>query len=89
MTKNKKNVSFHSLFWIVYMFALLGSFEQAYQNGQPIWSGLIGFPFLHHYLMGFIGIAILWVWAFKEEYLSLGVYLKKKFTPYVKKVFPE
>ena len=71
--KNKKNVSFHSLFWVVYMLALLGSFEMAYQSpSHPIWSGTFGFPIPHHYLLGFMGVAILWLWAFKDEYIAVA-----------------
>ncbi len=45
-----------------YAVALCGSFEQALQNpsngGSPIFSSLYGAPFLHHYLTGFLILAV-------------------------------
>ena len=38
------NTGFWTLFW--------GAFEQALQNGQPIWSTQFGPPIPHHYLAG-------------------------------------
>jgi len=40
------NLGFATLFW--------GAFEFAYELGTPIWSGTLGFPVLHHYLIGAI-----------------------------------
>lgn len=44
--------------WLGLGLALAGSFEQALQNGDPIWSSAFGFPMLHHYLVGFIILAV-------------------------------
>ena len=38
--------------------ALAGSFEQALANGSPIWSSVFGFPMMHHYLIGFVILAV-------------------------------
>ena len=51
----------NSLFWIGYVVALLGAFEQANENGSPFWSSVLGFPFLHHMYYGFGLIAVAWV----------------------------
>ena len=37
-----------------YALALAGAFEQALDAGDPVWSSVFGFPFPHHYLLGFI-----------------------------------
>jgi len=64
---------FHVLFWISYVTAFWGSFELAYrlwENGlieSPIWSGTFGVPVPHHYILGFVGVAILWVFLSKED----------------------
>jgi len=42
----------HILFNLGYMTFFWGAYEQAYQNGQPIWSGTWGPPTPHHYLVG-------------------------------------
>ena len=44
--------------WFGLGLALAGSFEQALENGNPIWSSAFGFPMLHHYLVGFIILAV-------------------------------
>jgi hypothetical protein len=44
--------------WFGLGLALAGSFEQALANGNPIWSSAFGFPVLHHYLIGFIILAV-------------------------------
>lgn len=47
--------------WFGFAIALAGSFEQALDNGSPIWSSVFGFPVLHHYLIGFVilGVSLL------------------------------
>lgn len=44
--------------WFGLAIALLGSFEQANDSGSPFWSSVLGFPFIHHYLLGFIILAV-------------------------------
>jgi len=44
--------------WFSLGLALAGSFEQALENGDPIWSSAYGFPILHHYVIGFIILAV-------------------------------
>ena len=47
----------HVSFWIFWVVALLGSFEQTLNAGvNPIIGYGLGFPFLHHYLLGLLGI---------------------------------
>ena len=46
--------------------SLLAFFEQANDNGTPIWSSVLGPPFLHHGYYGFVLLTIcmlvyLWV----------------------------
>jgi hypothetical protein len=33
-------------------------FEQCLNNGSPIWSTVLGFPFIHHGYYGFIGLIV-------------------------------
>jgi hypothetical protein len=49
------------VFWVGYSIALLGAFEQANDNGSPIWSSVFGFPVLHHMYYGFFFAAVAWV----------------------------
>ncbi|MEM2107849.1 MAG: hypothetical protein QXL10_00995 [Candidatus Bathyarchaeia archaeon] len=44
-----------------YALALAGAFEQALGCGDPVWSSVFGFPFPHHYLIGFavLGVSLL------------------------------
>jgi len=54
--------------WIIFTISIVtafwGSFEFAYtlwEHGlisSPIWSGTIGYPVPHHYILGFIGAGI-------------------------------
>jgi hypothetical protein len=45
--------------WFRLGLALAGSFEQALRaSPSPIWSNVFGFPMLHHYLIGFIILAV-------------------------------
>jgi hypothetical protein len=51
----------HIIFWLFYITAFWGAFEQATNApGHPIWSDTWGFhfPIPHHYIVGFVGIAI-------------------------------
>ena len=54
------------IFWSGYVLALHGSVEQAIffsttNEGSALWSSWFGPPILHHYLIGFILIAIGWI----------------------------
>ena len=51
-------VTLHGIFWFSYAIALLGFFEQCLDNRSPIFSSVLGAPFLHHGYYGFIGMAI-------------------------------
>ena len=55
--------------WFGFTLALAGSFEQALQASEnPIWSSVMGFPFLHHYLLGFVVLAVsLIILEFRRE----------------------
>jgi hypothetical protein len=54
--------------WFGLGLALAGSFEQALENGDPVWSNVFGFPMLHHYLIGFIILAVsLLIQGWKRE----------------------
>ncbi|MFA5307205.1 MAG: hypothetical protein WC365_07200 [Candidatus Babeliales bacterium] len=48
----------HSLFWFGYAIAMLAFFEQCLDGGSPLWSSVLGTPFLHHGYYGFIIIAV-------------------------------
>ncbi len=52
----------NSFFWVGYTVALLGAFEQANDNCSPLWSSVLGFPFLHHMYYGFAAVGVAWVW---------------------------
>ncbi len=54
--------------WFGFTLALAGSFEQALANGNSFWSSVAGFPFLHHYLYGFLilGFCMIILEVFKE-----------------------
>ena len=54
------------IFWSGFVLALHGSMEQAIffsniNGGSVLWSSWFGSPILHHYLIGFILIALGWV----------------------------
>ena len=45
--------------WFGFALALAGSFEQALRaSPSPVWSSVFGFPMLHHYLVGFVILAV-------------------------------
>ena len=48
----KKRLILHILFNLGFVTFFWGAYEQAFQNGQPIWSGTFGHPIPHHYLIG-------------------------------------
>lgn len=59
--------------WFGFALALAGSFEQALQSGNPIWSSIFGFPILHHYLIGFLILAVsLLIIEFRSHQLKNG-----------------
>ena len=69
---NKYNTSLikHILFWVSYLTAFWGAFEMAYQSGShPIWSGTWGFPVLHHYVFGFVGIFVIYISFTKNDFI--------------------
>lgn len=66
----------HIIFWVFYITAFWGSFEQAYNSpGHPIWSSTWNtpIPIPHHYVVGFLGIAVAYIlftlddWTLQEE----------------------
>jgi hypothetical protein len=66
----------HLIFWLFYITAFWGAFEQAYTNpGHPIWSSTwnLPFPVPHHYVIGFIGMAVAYFlftmedWTLEQE----------------------
>ena len=64
ISNNRKKIVryiLHSVFWVGYTVALLAFFEQCNDSGYPIWSSVLGFPFLHHGYYGFIVIAISYI----------------------------
>ncbi|MFA5306639.1 MAG: hypothetical protein WC365_04260 [Candidatus Babeliales bacterium] len=54
----------HCLFWFSYATGLLAFFEQCLDNGSPIWSTVLGVPFMHHGYYGFIGIFVAYIIMF-------------------------
>lgn len=66
----------HLIFWLFYITAFWGSFEQAYKApGHPVWSTTwdTPLPIPHHYIIGFIGMAVAYFlftiedWTLEEE----------------------
>ena len=54
------------IFWSGFAIALHGSIEQAIffantNEGSALWSSWFGPPILHHYLIGFILVALGWI----------------------------
>lgn len=61
----------HLVFWLFYITAFWGAFEQAYEaSGDPIWSSTwnLPFPVPHHYIVGFIGMAVAYFMFTKEDW---------------------
>ncbi|MGD2201307.1 MAG: hypothetical protein PVJ38_06740 [Candidatus Bathyarchaeota archaeon] len=51
----------HIIFWLFYITAFWGAFEQAYNApGHPLWSDTwsLPLPVPHHYVVGFIGMGV-------------------------------
>ena len=47
-------------YWFFFSMALWGAFEMAYDAPcHPIWGDTWGFPCPHHYIVGFIGLAVI------------------------------
>jgi len=60
----------HLLFLTGYITAFWGAFEFAYQSSShPIFSGTWGFPIPHHYVIGFILIALSYFLFTKEDWI--------------------
>ena len=72
----KVRLLLHVLFWAFLMTAFWGSFEMAYKASEagriesPVWSGTFGFPVPHHYIVGFIGVAVVYVLLTREDFIS-------------------
>lgn len=54
--------------WFGLGLAVAAAFEQALGNGEPLWSTVYGFPFLHHIWLAFLVLAVsLLVTEWKHE----------------------
>lgn len=71
-------VALHGVFWFSYAVALFAFFEQCLDNGSPIFSSVLGMPFLHHGYYGFIGIAIAYA-----VYMIAQIYIKNKSSEFI------
>ena len=68
--KINKGLLKHVLFFVGFITAFWGSFEMAYQSGNhPIWSGTWGFPIVHHYVVGYIIIIIVYLMFTQEDWM--------------------
>ena len=66
LSKKYGQISIQIIFWSGFISALHGSVEQAIffadtNGGSALWSSWFGPPILHHYLIGFILIAVGWL----------------------------
>lgn len=66
LTEKRRKLGIQFLFWAGFAIALHGSVEQAIffantHGGSALWSSWFGPPFIHHYLIGFILIALGWI----------------------------
>ena len=66
LSKKYGQISIQIIFWSGFISALHGSVEQAIffadtNGGSALWSSWFGPPILHHYLIGFILIAVGWI----------------------------
>jgi len=67
----------HVLFWLFYLTAFWGAFEMAYDAGcNPLWSAVWGFPIPHHYVTGFIGLALTYFLFTKDDWDLEGLLSK-------------
>jgi hypothetical protein len=70
----------HVSFWIFWIVALLGSFEQALNAGvNPIFGYGLGIPFLHHYIWGLLGVAACYFGFTNRDWQSLVRKIRKAF----------
>ena len=66
LTEKYRQLGIQIIFWSGFAIALHGSVEQAIffantNEGSALWSSWFGPPILHHYLTGFILIALGWI----------------------------
>ena len=66
LSKKYGQILVQIIFWSGFVVALHGSVEQAIffadtNGGSALWSSWFGPPILHHYLIGFILIAVGWI----------------------------
>jgi len=66
LAKKYRQLGIQIIFWSGFIVALHGSVEQAIffanaNGGSALWSSWFGPPILHHYLLGFIFIAVGWI----------------------------
>jgi hypothetical protein len=66
ISETSQKIWIQIIFWIGFVVAVHGSVEQAIiatatTNGSALWSSWFGEPIIHHYLSGFILIAIGWI----------------------------
>ena len=66
LSEKYRQILIQILFWSGFLAALHGSVEQAIfftdtTGGSALWSSWFGPPILHHYLIGFILIAVGWI----------------------------
>ena len=66
LSEKYRQVLIQIVFWSGFISALHGSVEQALffadtNGGSALWSSWFGPPILHHYLIGFILIAVGWI----------------------------
>ena len=77
MKLNQKLI-YHVGFWAAMLTAFWGSFEQAVQAGNdPIWSGTLGFPFLHHYIIGYIILIIFYILLTYQDFVVLAYKIRE------------
>ena len=66
ISEKSRRIWIQIIFWSGFLLALHGSVEQAIfatetTKGSVLWSSMFGEPILHHYLTGFILIALGWI----------------------------
>lgn len=70
----------HSAFWIFWVVAFLGAYEQALDAGvHPIFGNGFGVPFLHHYVWGMLGVIACYFGFTKQDWLLLSNKIRKAF----------
>ena len=76
LSEKYRQILIQIIFWSGFLTALHGSVEQAIffadtTGGSALWSSWFGPPILHHYLIGFILIAVGWIifsWSKNKMY---------------------